>query len=283
MIDFGLFGHPLAGTPFGAALDLCIVLAATAWLLSVVTRDYSWVDRLWSICPPVYCLIVAAVLGFGSARVNLMTALVCLWGVRLTFNAARKGGFRRGGEDYRWAVVRERIGPLGFQVLNAVFTPWQMVLIWLFTAPVHQAWRWREAPLGALDILAAALFLALLALETVADEQMWTFQQTKKRRLAAGEQGVQPFLRTGLRRYSRHPNYLCEIAMWWAFYLFAVAASGQWMHWTGLGCVALTVQIVGSIRPTEEISVARYPDYRAYQESTPVLVPLLRFGAKSRR
>ena len=49
MIDFGLFGHPLAGIPFGVALDLCIVLAAGAWLLSVVTRDYSWVDRLWSI------------------------------------------------------------------------------------------------------------------------------------------------------------------------------------------------------------------------------------------
>ena len=282
MIDFGLFGHPLAGTPFGVALDLCIVLAAIAWLLSVVTRDYSWVDRLWSICPPVYCLIVAAALGFGSARVNLMTVLVCLWGARLTFNAARKGGFRLGGEDYRWAAVRERVGSLGFQVLYAILTPWQMFLIWLFTAPMHQAWLWREAPLGALDILAAVLFLALLALETVADEQMWAFQQDKKRRMRAGEQGVQPFLRTGLRRYSRHPNYLGEIGMWWVFYLFAVAASGQWMHWTGLGFVCVTVQIVGSIPLTEKLSVAKYPDYRAYQVSTPVLVPFVRFRAKGR-
>ena len=283
MIDFGLFGHPLAGTPFGVALDLCIVLAPIAWLLSVVTRDCSWVDRLWSICPPVYCLIVAASLGFDSARVNLMTALVCLWGARLTFNLARKGGYRPGSEDFHWGVVRERFGPRGFQVMNVVVTPAQMVINWLFVAPVHQAWQWRGAPLGLLDILAAVLFLALLALETVTDEQMWAFQQDKKRRIAAGERGVQPFHRTGLRRYSRHPNYLGEIGMWPAFYLFAVAASGQWIHWTGLGCIALTVLVLNTTHLAETISAAKYPEYRAYQVSTRVLIPLLRFRAKGRR
>ena len=74
-------------------------------------------------------------------------------------------------------------------------------------------------------LLAAVLFLALLAMETIADEQMWAFQQDKKRRIATGER-VQPFHRSGLRRFSRHPNYFAEIAMWSAFYLFAVAASG---------------------------------------------------------
>ena len=105
---------------------------------------------------------------------------------------------------------------------------------------------------------------------------MWGFQQDKKRLTMAGEQGAQPFLRTELRRYSRHPNYLGEIGMWWVFYLFAVAASGQWIHWTGLGFVCVTLQIVGSIPFTEQLSVAKYPDYRAYQVSTPVLVPFLR-------
>ena len=66
--------------------------------------------------------------------------------------------------------------------------------------------------------------------------------------------------RTGLRRHSRDPNYLGEIAKWSVFYLFAVAASGQWIHWTGLGLVVLTLQIVCSVRLTETIPVAEYPD-----------------------
>ena len=77
MLD--LIDHPLTGTPFGTALTVCVLIAAAAWLLSVVTREVSWVDRLWPICPPISCLIVAAEADFASARINLMTVL---WGAR---------------------------------------------------------------------------------------------------------------------------------------------------------------------------------------------------------
>ncbi|MCY3818447.1 MAG: DUF1295 domain-containing protein [Gammaproteobacteria bacterium] len=129
-----LINHPLTGTPFGTALDLCLILAALAWLFSVVSRDSSRIDRLWPLCPPVYCLLVAFDADFDSARLNLMAVLIVLWGARLTFNLARKGGFGKGDEDYRWAVVRERMGPVKFQVLNLAFNSFgQMLLIWLCT------------------------------------------------------------------------------------------------------------------------------------------------------
>ena len=85
-------------------------------------------------------------------------------------------------------------------------------------------------------------------------------------------------MNTGLFRYSRHPNYLCELGMWWVFYLFAVAASGQWIHWTGAGFVALTALFVGSIRLSESISAQKYPSYRDYQASVPCIIPGLRPG-----
>ena len=279
MPDINLIPHPLVGTPMGAALDLCVILAVLCWLAAVVTREYSWVDRLWSLCPPIYCLIVAFANDFGSTRVNLMTALAVLWGARLTFNFVRKGGYQKGGEDYRWATVRERYGPIGIQVMNITFiAPGQMLLIWWFTSPVHAAWEAGDTPLNGLDFLAAALFLLFLIVETVADEQMWAFQQDKNRRIADGEDVAQPFMNTGLFRYSRHPNYLCELGMWWVFFLFAVAASGKWIHWTGAGFVALTALFVGSIRLSESISAQKYPSYRDYQASVPCIIPGLRPG-----
>ena len=279
MPNINFIPHPLVGTPMGAALDLCVILAALCWLAAVITREYSWVDRLWSLCPPIYCLIVAFANDFGSTRVNLMTALAVLWGARLTFNFVRKGGYQKGGEDYRWATVRERYGPIGIQIMNITFiAPGQMLLIWWFTSPVHAAWEAGDTPLNGLDFLAAALFLLFLIVETVADEQMWAFQQDKNRRIADGEDVAQPFMNTGLFRYSRHPNYLCELGMWWVFYLFAVAASGQWIHWTGAGFVALTVLFVGSIRLSESISAQKYPSYRDYQGSVPCMIPGLRLG-----
>ena len=275
-----LIPHPLAGTPFGAALDLCLILAALMWLYSVIRRDYSWIDRLWQVCPPVYCLMVAAAADFELTRVNLMTGLVILWGTRLLYNHYRKGGFRKGGEDYRWAHVQRQFGPVGFQLLNATFiAPGQMLIIWLFTSPIHQAWLAGNAPFTGLDIAATVLFLGFFAGEAIADNQMWAFQQDKKRRIAAREEVPQPFMNAGLFRYCRHPNYLCEMGMWCVFYLFSVAASGEWVHWTGLGFVLLTPVFAGSIRLTESISAERYPSYTAYQEATPCLIP----GLKRRR
>lgn len=266
--------HPLAGTPFGTALDVCIVLAALCWLLAVLTREYSWVDRLWSLAPPAYCLIVAADLGFESARVTLMTVLVLLWGIRLTYNFARKGGYRRGGEDYRWGHLRDNVSNLQLQLLNATFiAPGQLGIVWLFSAPIHQAWVHADKPLGWLDYLAAVLFLVFLAFESIADAQMWRFQQNKKRLVAEGIEVEQPFMREGLFRFCRHPNYLCEMALWVTFYLFAVSASWRIWHWTGLGCIALILLFVGSARMTEQISSGKYTGYSSYQAAVPKFIP----------
>jgi len=71
---FGLdsIPNPLEGAPFGTALELCLVIAFVAWFLSLVTREFSWIDRLGSLCPPLCCLIVAFATDVQWARVNVM-------------------------------------------------------------------------------------------------------------------------------------------------------------------------------------------------------------------
>ena len=53
-------------------------------------------DRIWSIVPVVYVWVFAIAAGLGDARLDVMAGLVTLWGARLTFNFARKGGYRIG-------------------------------------------------------------------------------------------------------------------------------------------------------------------------------------------
>ena len=278
-MDINIIPHPLDGTPYGHALDLAIILSLLCWTLSVITRDYSWVDRIWSICPAIYCLIVAAASDFSSTRLNIMTLLVFAWSVRLTFNFARKGGYRVGGEDYRWKVLRERLGPVKFQILNVAFiAPGQMLVVWLFTSPVHQAWLGKDQGSNFIDFLAIFPFVFLLIMEAISDNQMWTFQQQKKCRMEAGETEMQLYLTDGLFKFCRHPSFFCEMGMWYVFYLFGVASTGQWIHWSGFGLVSLTLIFFGSTRLTESISVARYPSYREYQAATPRLIPFTRLG-----
>src|SRR5687767_7939531 len=104
-----------------AAFVACAVVAGVCWLLSLVSRECSWTDRLWSITPIGYVAWFASRTGWQDPRLVVMTVLVAAWGIRLTLNFARKGGYRRGGEDYRWGVLRTRMKPWQFQLFNLAF------------------------------------------------------------------------------------------------------------------------------------------------------------------
>jgi steroid 5-alpha reductase family enzyme len=259
------------------AVQLCLGVTGTAWLitwlLSVVTREYSWVDRIWSIIPVVYLAIFAGAAGFSDARLDTMFALSALWGARLTFNFARKGGYARGGEDYRWVVLRERMKPWQFQVFNVMFIAlYQNVLLLLIALPAYTALT-NRSPYGAPDAVLTVVFLAFLVGETVADQQQWNFQAWKKNELAAGRKPAHRFVRTGLFRYCRHPNFFFEQAQWWTMFVFGAIAAGSPWQWTIAGPVLLTLLFAGSTWFTESISRGRYPEYAEYQRSTPAVIP----------
>lgn len=260
--------------PFFELLPVLGGIIFSCWLLSVVTGECSWVDRIWSLLPPGIVTYVAYREGFADARLDLLAVLITLWGARLTYNFGRKGGYRKGGEDYRWPILRERLGPWKFQLFNATFiAPYQNVLLYLIAAPVHIAWQAKGTPLRGAELALAALFLVLLGFETVADQQQWNFHQEKAARKQRGEPVGDGFLSSGLFRISRHPNYFAEISMWWVFYAMPCTATGQALNWTIAGAVLLTLLFDGSTRFTEAITLKKYPAYADYQRRTSRLVP----------
>jgi len=260
--------------PFFQLVPVCAVIAAACWVLSITTRESSWVDRVWSIAPPCYVAWIALQAGLADARLDAMAVLTAAWGVRLTYNFARKGGYRPGGEDYRWQVMRERLGPAKYRIFEATFIAgFQNALLLLLAAPAHTVWAHRGRPWSAFDTVLVVLFVIFWLGELVADEQQWSFHRRKAELAKLGESVPYGFLRDGLFRYSRHPNFFCEMAMWWTVYGFAVAATGQWLHWTIAGPVLLTLLFQGSTRLTESLSAAKYPAYAGYQRTTSRLVP----------
>lgn len=278
--------------PLAVVLVVAALTCAGCWVLSLVSRDTSWVDRVWSIVPVVYVWIfaVAGLLdgraaGEDTGRLLLMAVLVTAWGARLTFNFARKGGYS-GMEDYRWAILRSRMTPWQFQLFNLFFIVlYQNALLVLITLPALIAWQ-NPAPLNPFDLACAVLFAAFLVGETIADQQQWAFHRAKA---AAGGALPPGFATTGLFRVSRHPNFFFEQAQWWVFYALGATAAvasglGVWggaLNWTIAGAALLTVLFIGSTIFTESITAAKYPAYAEYQRTTSMLVPLPRRGRET--
>jgi steroid 5-alpha reductase family enzyme len=262
-------------SPLIVALIVGAVVCLFCWIASLVTKDTSWVDRIWSIIPVVYVWIFAIAAGMRDARLDVMAVLVLLWGARLTFNFARKGGYAGIGgdhEDYRWGVLRERMSPALFQVFNILFIViFQNVVLFLIAAPAWTAYRHRDS-FGAWDVVLAVLFLAFLAGETIADQQQWSFHRWKRAEIAAGRQPSPRFRQTGLFRVSRHPNFFFENAQWWTIAAFGVVAA-HGLDWTDLGIVLLLAVFIGSTRFTEDITRSKYPEYADYQRRTSAVIP----------
>jgi steroid 5-alpha reductase family enzyme len=259
--------------PIIVCLWILAAVCGLTWVLSLITNEHSWVDRLWSIVPVVYVWVFAGFAGLSDVRLDLLAVLVTLWGARLTFNFARKGGYAPGGEDYRWQVLRGRMSPAAFQAFNLFFIViYQNVLLLLIALPAWTAYQHRT-PLTPLDVILAALFLAFLTGETIADQQQWRFHQRKNAEIAAGRQPSPRFLQSGLFRYSRHPNFFFEQAQWWVVFLFGCVAAGSLLQWTVIGPLLLTGLFVGSTVFTESISRSRYPEYAEYQARTSPVVP----------
>ncbi|WP_439563887.1 DUF1295 domain-containing protein [Microcella sp.] len=259
--------------PVAIVLGIAAGVSLFTWVASLVTGDHSWVDRIWSIVPIVYVAVFWAATGFTDARLTIMTVLVALWGARLTFNFARKGGYS-GVEDYRWPILRARMSAGQFQVFNLLFIViFQNALLLLIALPALVAFENQTVPVGALDLGLAALFLVLLIGEFVADQQQWTFHQAKKAAIDAGREPEQRFVATGLWRFSRHPNFFFEQAQWWVFYAMGAAALGSAVHWTIVGPLLLTALFIGSTVFTESITASKYPEYAEYQRRTSMLIP----------
>lgn len=83
------------------AVVIMLHLGTFIYILNKATNDYSWVDRIWSLLPiftAVHLLYFQheCQLQTISVRQWIMFACIAVWGIRLTYNFWRKGGYSKG-------------------------------------------------------------------------------------------------------------------------------------------------------------------------------------------
>ena len=250
------------GVPL-AALGVVSTMSTALWLLSLRLRDASIVDIFWGPIFLVQALAYAVLLpdGFEPRRLVVLV-IVAAWSLRLaTHIAARHAGK---GEDERYARWRTEHGS-AWPVRSLFQVFWlQALLAWLIGAPLAVAiaspvgWGW-------LDLVGLGVWGIGFAFEAVGDYQLTAFVRNPVNRGRT--------LRTGLWRFSRHPNYFGDATQWWGLWLVATSAGGWWTVFAPILMTFLLVRVSG-VGLLERTIAGRREGYAEYMETTSAFVPL---------
>jgi steroid 5-alpha reductase family enzyme len=249
---------------YGIAAGAIFGLVTVLWLVSLRLKDASIVDVFWGAG-----FVVLSWLYFGLTpdgfplRKWLISIFTTIWGLRLSLRILLRNWGKP--EDYRYKKWREEAGEKWWwQSYYRVFLL-QGFLLLIISAPLLAA---QISPtldwLTTLDIIAVAVWLVGFFFETVGDWQLDRFK--------AKEANQGKVLRTGLWRYTRHPNYFGDAVQWWAYYLIAIAAGGYWTFFSPIIMTELLTRVSG-VKLLEETLTETKPGYREYVETTSPFVP----------
>ncbi len=239
--------------------------AVLLWLHSLRSNIVSHVDILWPLLHVMACLSLLHDSASVTLRGGLVLLIVTAWGVRLATHLAVRAAGR--GEDRRYAEIRARYGAsFRYSSLGLIFL--LQALMALLISSIFYPIVSSQTPWRLIDTILINTALFGLLYEVIADLQLNAFAQ----RLHQAGQHQTQVLRSGLWKYSRHPNYFGEWVFWLALSLLALSLG----NWTGLLSIALVswllLRFTGVARMEQRTPSLR-PEYRDYQRQTPAFVP----------
>merc|ERR1711865_142641 len=110
------------------------------------------------------------------------------------------------------------------------------------------------------DVAGLVVFIIGFLIEVISDEQLRLHMKDKS-------PGKEKFIKKGLWRYSRHPNYFGEALLWWGISL--IASSLQYGYITVYSALFITVLIrFLSGVPFQERKYAENPEWQQYCKET---------------
>ena len=248
--------------PFGVYLNLFIAdfcATVAVFIFSLIFSNASIYDPYWSVQPII--ITVAFTLNGFSPVALLFTVVIALWGVRLTVNWAYTFT-NLTHQDWRYTMLKEKTGVI-YPLVNFLgIHLFPTIVVYLCVAPAVTAITvGADITVGA--VLSLTLSVLATVLQTVSDIQMHNYRKNR----------TTTFIRVGLWKYSRHPNYLGEILMWWGVGLGACFSVG--FHPLLLvGATVNTLMFLFISIPMADKRQSQKDGWAEYKSATRMILPI---------
>lgn len=257
----GIMVYGMLDFPWWLSLLIADIAATVVtFIFSVIIGNASVYDPYWSIQPPV--ILIAFAMGekltvFGV----LLIIVVSYWAIRLTANWAYTFA-NLNHQDWRYTMLKEKTGVF-YPLINFVGIHMVPTLV-VYGCILPAVWaviNGVTANIGSVIFLCVSLGAATM--QGIADYEMHTFRRNR----------TGAFIRNGLWKYSRHPNYLGEILMWWGVALSVICvAPNAW--YLATGALSNTILFFAVSIPMADGRQSRKEGFAEYKKQTRMLLPI---------
>ena len=210
-----------------------------------------------------------------DARTWAINACVALWAVRLAWHIGR----RHTEEDYRYVSIRERLSKRGqlcyyinaflyifmlqaglslvvnFTVMRVTATSSLQTFV---TNGGKQSFAWS-------DYVGFGLFGLGFLFEVLGDSQLTSHIENT-------DPNKGKFCKTGLWRYTRHPNYFGEALLWWGLFTVSLGVPKGYATVFSPIIITLLLRFVSGV-PLLERKARKHPEWAQYEAETAIFFP----------
>ncbi|QRN85951.1 DUF1295 domain-containing protein [Clostridia bacterium] len=245
---------------YPSILIILLIYFTTIYILSLAKKNASILDIAWGAG-----FVLVAWISFLTSEVSsglLVTMLVTVWGVRLTYHIYKRNAGKP--EDSRYQKFREDWGS-SFAVRSyfQLFLG-QGLLLYLIAQGLLHINLQGEVTSQLGQLLGVCIWIIGFYFEATGDAQLKAFLKKPENKGKIMDQG--------LWRYTRHPNYFGEATMWWGIFVMALAAGASWTVIISPITITVLVRYVSGV-PMLERAFKDMPGFKAYSERTSVFFP----------
>ncbi len=234
----------------------------SAWfMVAQVKKKNSIVDIAWGLGFIVIAWFSFLKSGLFLSRHILITALITLWGVRISGYICMRNWGK--GVDIRYTQMQAKWPYKKLYSFLIIFML-QGFLILVIGYPIIVINNSTVGGLTLLDALGTALWLFGYLFETIGDLQLFLFLKKNENKEKA--------MTFGLWKYTRHPNYFGEAVIWWGVWLIALSVPYGFSTIISPLTITYLLLYVSGV-PMVEKNAIHLEGYEAYRKRTSMFIP----------
>ena len=245
-------------------LGLLLFLYMNLWFVfSLLKKRNDFADVAWGLG----FIFLSWVSFFMVLKFTVKSILVCLlitvWGLRLAAHIYRRN--RKKQEDYRYKEWREKWGKWFYLRSYLQVFILQGLFLFLIVSPVLIINKNSGPGLGIFAFIGALVWIIGFLFESIGDYQLSHFIKNPENK---GK-----IMKSGLWKYSRHPNYFGEVTQWWGVWIIGLGVSGIWLGVIGPVTISILILFISGI-PMLEKKYTGNAEFEEYKKTTSKFFPL---------